>query len=225
MLDFISDLSDPNRVKPTKRFKNHVKINGIYNAIKTAANFKQYLQNFEPTFSVAHLLFDMGNMTIPNADAETSEPQNYWIKITFNQNRDWSTVPKIVIANTFMHEMIHAEMLRKLLSINSTPHGNIDWNQVKSLNTQNNFSGLFDYYIRYMNGDTNYQHEAMATHYINIMVNFLKQVYGKKYSDFDYKTIVWMSSLKDTKAWLLLPKSVRASYINNWNTKYWLWEI
>lgn len=225
MTEYILDLSNPNLVKPTKKFKSHTKINSIYNQIKTASNFKQYLQNFEPTFSVAHLVFDVGTVNIFDAAAETSEPINYHIKITFNENKDWTNIPKIVVANTFMHEIIHAEMFRKLLSISSTPNGNIDWNQVKSLNTQDNFPGLFDYYVRYMNGDTNYQHEAMATHYVNIMVNFLKQIYGNQYSDFDYKTVVWMSSLMNTKAWLLLPQSTRNSYINNWNTKYWLWEI
>lgn len=61
--ELFEDWADPNRVKPTTRFKNHTKINGVYNKVKNAANFKQYLQNFEPTFSVAHLMFDIGTVT------------------------------------------------------------------------------------------------------------------------------------------------------------------
>ncbi|WP_394665722.1 hypothetical protein [uncultured Chryseobacterium sp.] len=222
--ELFEDWADPTRVKPTTRFKKHIKINSIYNKIKAAANFKQYLQNFEPTFSVAHLMFDIGPNQISNAIAETTEPQNYWIKITFNKDKDFANMPKVLIAYTFMHEMIHAEMLRKLLSISSTPQGNIDWNLVKSYNTSHNYPGLFDYYIRFMNGNTNYQHEAMGAHYVNIMVNFLKQVYGTHYTNTEYETIVWMG-LQGTTAWNLLPQSKKDLYTNTWNTNYWLWEI
>ena len=222
--ELFEDWADPTRVKPTIKFKKHAKLNSIYNKIKTAANFKQYLQNFEPTFSVAHLMFDIGPNQISNAIAETTEPQNYWIKITFNQDKDFANMPKVLIAYTFMHEMIHAEMLRKLLSISSTPQGNIDWNLVKSYNTSHNYPGLFDYYIRFMHGNTNYQHEAMGAHYVNIMVNFLKQVYGTHYTNTEYETIVWMG-LQGTTAWNLLPQSKKDLYTNTWNTNYWLWEI
>ena len=221
--ELFEDWLDINRVKPTTRFKKNSKINTIYNQVKTAANFKQYLQNFEPTFSVAHLLFDIGPNQISNAIAETAEPKNYWIKITFNQDKDFINMPKVLIAYTFMHEMIHAEMLRKLLSITSTPQGNIDWNLVKSLNASNNFPGLYDYYVRYIHGDTNYQHEAMGAHYVSIMVNFLKQVYGTKYKNTEYETIVWMG-LQGTTGWNLLPQNKKNLYIDTWNTNYWLWE-
>ena len=223
--ELFEDWGDPTRVKSTTKFKKQVKINTVYNKVKKAANFKQYLQNFEPTFSVAHLLFDIGTCEKTDALAETSSPESYWIKIVFNKDKDWVNIPKVVIANTFMHEMIHAEMLRKLLSVSSTPNGSIDWNIVNSLNTSHNYPGLFDYYVRCINGDTNYQHEAMAAHYVNIMVNFLKQVYGTTYTNTEYKTIVWMSSLMGTKAWNLLPQAEKTLYINTWNTNYWLWEI
>ncbi|WP_313094152.1 hypothetical protein, partial [Empedobacter sp.] len=134
MNEYLQDLKNPDIVKPTKRFKNNTKINGIYNQAKTASNFKQYLKNFEPTFSVAHLLFDIGETTQGNY-AVTSVPKDYWIKITFNQSVDWNNTPKIIIADTFMHEMIHAEIFRKLLSIGST-NGNIDVNKITQyLNT------------------------------------------------------------------------------------------
>ncbi|MCD0455950.1 hypothetical protein LPB85_10940 [Chryseobacterium sp. LC2016-27] len=223
--ELFEDWADINRVKPTTKFKKHAKLNSIYNKIKTSANFNEYLKNFESNFSVAHLVFDINSITKVDALAETTEPINYFIKITFNKDKDWNNIPKVVVAGTFMHEMIHAEMFRKLLSINSTPNGNIDWDLVKSLNTEHNYPGLYDYYVRSMSGDTNSHHEAMAAHYVNIMVNFLKQVYGNQYTDIEYKSIIWMSSLKGTRAWNLLSQSQKNLYETTFNNNYWNWEM
>ncbi|MFV0142790.1 hypothetical protein [Empedobacter falsenii] len=220
--EYLQDLKNPVIVKPTKRFKNNTKINGIYNQAKTASNFKQYLKNFEPTFSVAHLLFDIGETTQGNY-AVTSVPKDYWIKITFNQNVDWNNTPKIIIADTFMHEMIHAEIFRKLLSIGST-NGNIDINKITQYLNTHNYHGLFDYYVERTVGGENWQHETMGAHYVNIMVNFLKQLYNNKYTDVEYKTIVWMG-LKGTIAWNSLSQTERTLYETTWNEKYWTWEL
>lgn len=156
MSEFLLDLNNPDTVKPTKRFKNNAKINAIYNQAKTVSNFKQYLQNFEPTFSVAHLIFDIGTCKYSTSLAETSEPVNYQIQIIFNKDKDWTNMPKIVIADTFMHEMIHAEIFRKLLSLASS-NGNIDVNLLKQYLNAHNYPGLFDYYVRYVKGDSSFQ--------------------------------------------------------------------
>ncbi|WP_313304051.1 hypothetical protein [Empedobacter sp.] len=222
MNEYLQDLKNPDIVKPTKRFKNNTKINGIYNQAKTASNFKQYLKNFEPTFSVAHLLFDIGETTQGNY-AVTSVPKDYWIKITFNQSVDWNNTPKIIIADTFMHEMIHAEIFRKLISIGST-NGNIDVNKITQYLNTHNYPGLFDYYVERTVGGENWQHEAMGAHYVNIMVNFLKQLYNNKYTDVEYKTVVWMG-LKGTIAWNSLSQTERTLYETTWNEKYWTWEL
>ncbi|WP_018674820.1 hypothetical protein [Riemerella columbina] len=220
--ELFNDWNNPNIVKPTLKFKNNIKLNSIYNQAKTATNFQQYLKKFIPDASVAHLMFDVSSVSNSNHLAETEPPSNYWIKIIFNKDKDWANIPKIVILDTFLHEMIHAEIYRKLLSLGST-HGNIDINKITSDLLHHNYPGLFDYYVRYTKDDAAAQHNMMAKHYVEIMVNFLKQVYGNKYSDIEYKTVVWMG-LKDTRAWNLLPKSDRDLYETTWNKNYWLWE-
>lgn len=220
--ELTADWENPNIVKPTAKFKNHAKINAIFNQAKTAANFRQYLENFEPTFSVAHLMFDIGNINNSNWLAYTSPPQNFWIKITFNKGKDWANTPKIVIAETFMHEIIHAEIYRKLLSLASV-NGNIDTNAVTQQMLNHNYPGLFDYYVRYTKDNTDAQHNLMAGHYVSIMVNFLKQVYGTQYSDLVYKSIVWLD-MKNTTAWNLLSQTERDLYQQTWDLNYWSWE-
>lgn len=64
----------------------------------------------------------------------------------------------------------------------------------------------------------------MAAHYVNIMVNFLKQIYGNIYTETEYKTVVWMG-LQGTKAWDLLSQSKRTLYETTWSTNYWSWEL
>ena len=78
----IQDWLSPNIVKPTEAFVKHEKLNRIYEEAKKSERFKKYLQKFEPKASVAHLMFDFGELDVKEALAETSEPQNYWIKIT-----------------------------------------------------------------------------------------------------------------------------------------------
>jgi hypothetical protein len=50
----------------------------------------------------------------PNATAATYEPVNSLFEIKFNPNKLYTSIS---IARTFMHEMIHAEMYRKLLAL------------------------------------------------------------------------------------------------------------
>ena len=167
-------------------------------------------------------MFDIGNINNSSWLAFTSPPQNYWIKITFNKNKDWTNIPKVVIAETFMHEIIHAEIYRKLLSLASS-NGNIDTNAITQQMLNHNYPGLFDYYVRYTKDNTDAQHNLMAAHYVSVMVNFLKQVYGTQYSDLVYKSIVWLD-MKNTTAWNLLPQTERDLYQQTWDLNYWSWE-
>jgi hypothetical protein len=222
--ELFEDWADPTRVKPTTKFKNHSKLNGIYNKIKTASNFNQILKNFMPEGAVTHLIFDIDSVVKPDSQAETSEPVNYWIKITFNKNKDWANIPKVVISGTFMHELIHAEILRQLLVVANT-NGSINEATLLDYAKNHKHIELFNAYVKAKTNDSDFQHQYMAQKYVTTIAAFLKQVYGNKYTDVEYKTVVWMSSLKGTKAWNLLPQSEKDLYMNTFNTNYWLWEL
>jgi hypothetical protein len=222
--ELFEDWADPTRVKPTTKFKNHAKLNGIYNKIKTAAKFNQILKNFIPEGSVAHLIFDIGPLIKPDAQAETSPPKNYWINITFNQNKDWANIPKVVISGSFMHELIHAEIFRQLLAVANT-NGSINETILLDYAKNHKHIELFNSYVKAITNDSDFQHQYMAQKYVNTIAEFLKQVYGSQYTDTEYKAIVWMSSLKGTRAWNLLPQSQKDLYINTFNSNYWSWEM
>ena len=217
----IQDWLSPNIVKPTEAFVKHEKLNRIYEEAKKSERFKKYLQKFEPEASVAHLMFNIGN-TENNTLADTRVPNEYWIEIIFNKNIDWNNRPEIVVAYAFIHEVIHAEMYRQLLEV-ANKNGSIDLVKLQQYVNNNNKKELFNEYIKNATKASNYQHDIMAKKYINVVVDFLKEMYESNYTDKEYLTIAWMG-VQNTNAWNNLPKKEREEYKKIWKEKYWSWK-
>ena len=212
MLEFLADLNNPNIVKPTKRLKNNTRINCIFNKAKNAPNFKQYLQNFDGRFSTAHLSIDLKPLSNNEANAETSPPNAYWINITINSNN--LNRPSLDVARTFMHEMIHAEMFRILLSLASTSNGQIDVSQLTTMLNSHNYPGIYDYFRRF--GLNNMQHQQMSAHYIGIMKNYLKQI-DNSITDSQAEAMSWVG-LQGTIAWDDLGTDNQNTILNTYNS-------
>lgn len=173
-------------------FKNNPYLYGIYKQLGQAEIFQNYLKKFDGKFSVANLKFAASAVLASNINAQTSPPSNYLITINFNENN--LNRPRLDIARTFIHEMIHTEMFRTLLSLSST-NAEIDVIKLNRMLTEHNYPGLYDYYRRY--GVNNMQHEQMAAHYRGIIVDFLKE-YNSTLTNEQYQAIAWtqMSDLK-----------------------------
>jgi len=102
--------------------------------------------------------------------------------------------PEIAVARTLLHEMIHAEMFRKILSVDG-----------QSGLSPDNFPGIFDYYSRYLpifkeDGtwwypDGSPQHNLMAQHYLRQMTRALMQFDGVDPDNFllepMYEALAW----------------------------------
>ncbi len=212
MSEFLDDLDNPNIIIPTRRFKNNNRIYSIYNKIKHAVNIKQYLQNFDAQFSVAHLVLDVKPFEDGNdANAKTYEPEHYRIEIIFNSNK--LNRPWLDIARTMMHEMIHAEMYRILLSLAST-NGQIDKEDLKNKLTSHNYPGLYEYYRMYNFDDM--QHEQMADYYRNIISTFLKQL-DSSLTNEQADAMAWVG-LQETTAWNNLTIQQKNNIINIYNS-------
>jgi hypothetical protein len=156
----------------------------------------------------------MASSSLPSTiNAQTTSPANYLITITFNENN--LNRPALSIARTFIHELIHAEIYRK-------------FTQVQLLQLKDNYPGLYDYYMRYEfnvplgQSPTSAQHEAMAKHYISIIVQALKE-YDNSLLESEYQAIAW-EGLINTVAWNALSASQKTSInttilnFNNSNT-------
>lgn len=167
-----------NKIILGKDFQNNPCLNGVYNSLNTSVIAKDYLNKFNIAKPVANLKFTLGvDNTYPTANAVTYNPVNYVIEIKFNPNN--LKRPKTSIARTFIHEIIHAEMYRKLLSL--AKDSSIPWSENFINSIKNDFPGLNDYYTRWYynvpNGQypSDPQHQLMAEHYRKTITDFLIQ--------------------------------------------------
>ncbi|WP_157603742.1 hypothetical protein [Polaribacter atrinae] len=176
-------------------FKDNSCLKSVYDKMGKATKFKEYLQNFKNGMSVADLRFTTDDNFSGNEDADyhnamaiTKPPlANNEIKIKFNT--DTSTTgnilnkPDVFKAVSMIHEVIHAEMYRKMLDAMIVAQANgttLDWTdltydefrQYIDVTLQNKYFGIWDYYVRYDDNDDtpdNGQHQQMAQHYRDIV--------------------------------------------------------
>lgn len=200
----------------------------VYNKLKSlSTDFKTMIQKFDGQFPVAHLKFEMKDLG--NTRAETRAPNgagsspDYIITIALNNNSNIHGVnyrPNLMTAKTIAHEVIHAEMFRKLLSVLDNG-GNIAGitrqNILDALD--NNYPGMYNYYRQYKN----WQHQQMANHYRSTIADILKKYDNNQHSYQFYMDLAW-EGLKypNIKAWSDLPQSEKnkinktiSDYINS----------
>ncbi len=203
-------------------FSNNPCLASVFAKLGGSATFQKYLRNFDGSFSVANLKLSASSTLGNNVNAETTSPINYLININFNENN--LNRPALSIARTFIHEMIHAEIYRKLLSVAGQPQIQFNTNQLNQL--RNDYPGLYDYYMRYEfniapgQNPSDAQHEAMATHYRSIIIQTLKQ-FDNTLTNETYEALAW-EGLKNTVAWKKLSTEKQnniSSTISNFNSK------
>lgn len=182
------------RVIVDKSLKDNPCLNGVYTKLGKAPIFQSYLKKFDRNFSVANLNLSVGvDPNYPNASAVTYEPINSVIEIKFNPN--FLNSPPLNIARTFFHEILHAEMYRKLLSL--SPGGNITWSASFIESIKDDYPGITDYYTRYLynvpagQSPSNAQHELMAQHSRDIIIKVLKQ-YDNTQTEEVYNALAWI---------------------------------
>ena len=169
----------------------------VYDKLKElSTGFKNAIQKFDGEFPVAHLKFSIDNNLPNSTNAVTNNSGEHLIEISFNGNTmNQRTILGLV--RTFAHETIHAELFRKVRSVNS---------QISI----NDFPGIYDYYRRYIK---NWQHEQMAAHYRETIADILKEFDGNQHSNQFYMDLAW-EGLHGTVAWNNLSNSERTRITN-----------
>ena len=203
--------------------------------------FANYLNNFDGDMSVANLKLTSSTTLPSDTNAETSVPENYLITITFNENN--LDRPSLSVARTFIHEIIHAEIFRKLLSVGQ--QSNLQFTRWYAQDPQiwynflidlkDNFEGLYDYYMRLKwnvppgKSPSNVQHNLMSTHYRDIIKQTLKE-FDNSQTEAVYDALSWTGLMgtgtfnastglfsKSTVAWSNLTQTQRLNIINTRN--------
>lgn len=161
--------------------------------LNSSSGFKNMIRKFDSDLPVSHLRFKLSDLPL-NINAETSPPKNFVIDIKINQNR--LNRPNLSIVRTIIHETIHAEMFRKMISLASN-HGSIDVKLLKTMLSNGDYPGMIDYYSRF--GVNGFQHQQMASHYTSIIGGFLRE-FQPGLSEDIYNSLAW-TGLKGTIAW------------------------
>jgi hypothetical protein len=210
-------------------FQTNPCLQGVFTKLGGSTTFQKYVKAFDGDFSVANLKLSAGiDSNKPQASAITYEPINSLIEIKFNPN--FLNYPPLNIARTFIHEMLHAEMYRKLLSLSSG--GNITWTVDFIKSIKDDYPGINYYYMRYKYNipagqqPSSAQHELMAQHSRNIIIKVLKQ-YDNTQNEEVYEALAWIGlmgsgkindatglPLKPTVAWGKIPQAKRVQLLN-----------
>mgnify|MGYP003624723525 CR=1 FL=1 len=206
---------DPSpKILPTQTFTNS-KAGCIYDKLKNlSGGFAKAIQKFDGEFPVSHLKFSLVVPNNPNANASTTPPSNYIIEIKFNPNK--LNRPNLSIARTMIHEMVHAEMFRKILSIidNGGDLNGMTRSEWTNKLSNGDYPGIYDYYSRF--GANKFQHEQMASHYRATMISIMKE-FDNSQSDATYEALAW-AGLHMTSAWNDLSPSKKTEIRNLWKS-------
>lgn len=171
------------------------------NYYKSALN--QFIGKNKPldlNFKLEPIMEDPGEIIYGTTELEPPNWDSNKIKLTLNENRI-GNMSGIEVALTLLHEGIHAEIYRKLLSI----HGP---NQLNNMN----FPSMFNLYSQYKLSE-GFSHEFIANYYIEIMCKVLRKYDDDKFSVEYYQALAW-EGLHGTDVWESKPPTDKIS-INN----------
>ena len=153
------------KIIKTKPFLNEPCLAGILDELDYSSIAQGYLDNFTGENPVSQLKFDARPFVEhPTRNAQTSSPVNGVINITFNT--DNLDRPRAEIARTFVHEIIHAELYRRLLELSNN-------GRLSGITTQNVTDArdshplIYEYWTQYAydrSTPTIPQHELIAQH-------------------------------------------------------------
>lgn len=161
-----------------------------------SGGFKNMIKKFDGEFPVSHLKFEMKDLrdntraqTIPPGHA--LNPSSYLVLIQLNNDNSVSGVnyrPNLLTAKTIAHEVIHAEMFRKLLSL-ANNNGNIDTARLNTMLQNRDYPGMLDYYTRF--GLNGFQHQQMAAHYRDVIADMLAEFDNNNHNHQLYMDLAW----------------------------------
>ena len=194
----------------------------VYNKLlNLSGGFKKAIQKFDGEFPVSHLHFSVSYDLPANVNGTTYPPYKFRTGIALNGNN--FDRPNLDIGRTIVHETIHAEMFRKLLSAAQKGELNTnEWTQAEIVqylkNIQNDFEGIYHfYYLQYKKYGEEWSHEQMAGYYRGYIVDLLKQFDPSQPEEL-YEALTWVG-LKNTEVWNSL-SSAEKSRINNLAKNY-----
>ncbi len=194
----------------------------VYDKLKNSSTgFKNMIKKFDGDFPVSHLKLIINNNLGNSTFGETQPPINFVTEIQINGGKI-SNISDLGAAITIVHELIHAEIYRKMLS--AAKKGDLNnrkWTRVEAENyvksLKNNFPGLYDFYVERWHPTWN--HNLMASHYRKVITDIIEDFDGKKLSRSTYEELSWaglgeLEGNQSTIAWKNLKDSKKQNIKN-----------
>ena len=204
----------------------------MYNDLKSSnQDFADRINKFEGDFPVSHLKFiaddigtAKGRTIAPNNTPGTPNSPDYVITIIINNNSSSSGMdqrPNLLLAKTIIHEVIHAEMFRKIMSLlNNGSFSGVTLQQMEQALSNGDFPGIYEFFRQ----SQDWQHSQMASFYINTIAAILQEYdTGLEVQDESeiqslYKSLAWEGlRYSSVPAWANNPNQ---SQINSDITNY-----
>jgi hypothetical protein len=181
----------------TPDFYKNAKAMCALNTLMQNSFYKTTLNNFIGENKPLDITFKLEPIANQSVLGHTDLGPEGWntndIFLTLNENVIGNS-PSIEVALTLLHEGIHAEIFRKILSINGPSNLNMD-----------NFPSLFNMFAQYKG----YQHEFLANYYIDIMGAALKKYDSSQFTLDYYKALAW-EGLEGTDVYINLNAATKA---------------
>ena len=160
-----------NEVILDSTFMNNDKTKCTYEVLKENVNFKELIENFTGeespnlTFKIIPDL-QCNNSNDPNGCTSSNLDSNNSITISLDQEYlNSNQTPTLFIAETIVHEAIHANLY---LALYNHEQGNL-----ANLPNINDFPAIYEQYRQYKG----WQHEFMAGEYTNLIAQILQEIH------------------------------------------------
>ncbi|SDW08837.1 hypothetical protein [Flavobacterium degerlachei] len=172
----------------------------IYNLLNSSSSdFADDIKKFDGEFPVSHLKLTINNNLEPYVYGITLPPINYVTEVQIS-NTALETLSDLGTATVFAHEIIHAEIFRKMLSAaqRGTLNSKTPNEQITLVNSlKDNFPGLYDYYEKRYNPTWN--HEMMANHYRGTIADIIQKFDNNHLPRSTYEAVAWVGLGKHGK--------------------------
>jgi hypothetical protein len=167
----------------------------IFEKLKNSSSgFESAIKKFDGEFTVSHLKLTINDNLEPNVYGITLLPVNYITEVQIS-NAALQSLSDLGKATVFAHEIIHAEIFRKMLS--AAQLGSLDPNNMNAQQQTNyvnslkdNFPGLYDYFlVRYK---PTWNHEMMANHYRTTIADIIQKFDNNRLPRSTYEAVSWV---------------------------------
>jgi len=181
--------------------ENNECANQVYSKLKNTGTMHNVLKDFMGEAPVAHIEWDIRALPEDVNGTTYATDNNELINISLDQHYV-DNASSISLARTMLHEALHAEVMRKMISVYQYPEPDSA--------LENHFPTYWNYYSAWYQlvdpEDQNiptFMHNHMADMYRGRIIEGLKEfdrANGTSHDDWEYEALAW-AGLEGTLAW------------------------